>query len=432
MKKVFFILAAALTALVACNKAESSQTLADVPSGRSARVSISLAGGNVTKALPVASDEVAIHTVDAFVFNSTADLDAYGHYTASDFTTTAGVTTLNDGKELECTTGSGKFVYIIINGNDTNLDTGEVPYASIMNEAQLKARIFKLEDNKQGSPATLDNFQMIGRTTGLTFTAGDNDVDVEVVRPVARVVIKKITKKFTNAGLAAGEMKVKNIYMSNVVGKYTYGNIADGVYNLNASSLAAALPAASWHNKYDPTADPKDIDIEAGYDLWLNRGLASDVAFGANTTDPLAGVSKTTDIESTFYVMPNDVAWGFDHDSNAGTADIFGPVGGDSWSARHTKLVIETEYAGKTYYYAIPIAENGIAGTFKHLGSAEDDGSAYAGIKANRSYEINELILTRLGSTNPDEPTVEAYVNFKISVQDWNVVLLGADGVYQI
>ena len=130
--------------------------------------------------------------------------------------------------------------------------------------------------------------------------------------------------------------------------------------------------------------------------------------------------------------MPNDVAWGYDNDSNPATPAIFGPVGGDTWSPRHTKLVIETEYAGKTYYYAIPIAGNGSGLTYKKLGSAEDDGTAYAGIKANYSYQIEELVLTRLGSTNPDEPTVESNVNFNITVQNWNVVLLGAEGVYEI
>lgn len=431
MKKHLFILAAVLTALVACNKPQSSFEPQNVVSGRSARVSISLIGGGATKALPVEADEAQVNTVDAFVFNSTGDLDAYGHYTTADFTTTAGVTTLNDNKKLECTTGAGKIVYIIINGNDSNLEAGEVAFASIQNEATLKARIFKLEDNIQSS--SLNNFQMIGRTTGLTFKAGDNSVDVEVIRNVARVVIKKITKNFSNAGLATSELKVKNIYMSNAPGQYAFGDVIDGVYAFSDASKSKALAAAKWHNKYVPAvadpATPASVAIEAAYDKWLNRGLAAPVVFGDNSG---AAVSKTAEVESTFYVMPNDVAWGYDNDSNPATPAIFGPVGGDTWSPRHTKLVIETEYAGKTYYYAIPIAGNGSGATYKKLGSAEDDGSAYAGIKANYSYEINELVLTRLGSTNPDEPTVESNVNFNITVQPWNVVLLGASGVYEI
>ena len=386
MKKHLIFLAAALTALVACNKPQSSFEPQNVVSGRSARVSLTLIGGGATKALPVDADEAQVNTVDAFVFNSTGDLDAYGHYTTADFTTTAGVTTLNDNKKLECTTGAGKIVYIIINGNDSNLETGEVAFASIQNEAALKARIFKLEDNIQSS--SLNNY-------------------VEVIRSVARVVIKKITKNFSNAGLATSELKVKNIYMSNAPGQYAFGDVIDGVYAFSDASKSKALAAAKWHNKYVPAvadpATPASVAIEAAYDKWLNRGLAAPVVFGDNSG---AAVSKTTEVESTFYVMPNDVAWG------TGSPAAFGPIAGDTWSPRHTKLVIETEYAGKTYYYAIPIAGNGSGATYKKLGSAEDDGSAYAGIKANYSYEINELVLTRLGSTNPDEPTVESNVNF--------------------
>lgn len=435
MKKILFYSLVAMAALSAasCNK-NSNTAEPNVIAGRTARVSITLHGSTLaeTKALPVAADEALVNTVDAFVFNSTGDLDAYGHYVAADFTTTEGVTTLNDDKKLDCTTGAGKIVYVVINGNNSNLETGEVAFANIATEAQLKARIFKLEDNKiaLGDPATdqLKNFQMIGKTADQTFNAGDNSVNVQVVRDVARVVIKKITKNFTSAGLA-GDLTIKNIYMSNVVGQYGFGNIVDNDYNFNASSIAAAQPAAKWHNKYVPAvadpAAPASVGVESGYNLWLNRALLADVAIAEDA-------SKTSEIESTFYVMPNDVAWGYDHDSDDQTDDIAGPFGGDSWSARHTKLVIETQYAGTTYYYVIPIAENGNGASYVQLGSADDDGTLYRGIKANYSYEIEELELTRLGSTNPDEPTLVATVNFNITVKPWDVVLLGADGKYTI
>ena len=437
MKKVFLLLSAALMGLAACNK---NGTDVVSPSGKTARVSITLSGANVpaaTKALPVEADEVLVNTVDAFVFNSTGDLDAYGHYEAADFTTTAGATKLNDGKELECTTGDGKIVYIVINGNDSNLATGEVAYAAIKNEGELKARVFKLADNKiaAGTPATdqLKNFQMIGKTAGQTFKAGDNEVNVEVARNVARVVIKKITKHFATEGLAPNDLVVKNIYMSNVVGQYGYGDIVDGVYKFDGTSVAAGLASDKWVNKYVPAvadpATPSTVDIQPAYNLWLNRALAADVTFGANTTAADGGVSKTTEIESTFYVMPNDVAWGYDDDADDATPLVFGPMGGNTWTPRHTKLVIQAEYAGKTYYYSIPIAENNVY----PMGDESDTGAGYAGIKANTSYEIEELVLTRLGSTNPDEPTVAAMVNFNITVNPWVIKALETEtGKYVI
>lgn len=467
MKKIFISLALlAGVALVGCNKNLEGPV---VPEGRSARVSINLKGANVgaTKAngLPVAADEIMVNTVDAFVFNSTGDLDAYRHYVSSEFTTSGSVTTLNEGNELECTTGAGKIVYIVINGNDSNLDAGEVVFANIKNEGELKARIFKLEDNfiNEGDPtpvAVKKNFQMIGKTADQTFRAGNNDVDVTVYRSVARVVIKKITKNFTSAGLQ-GDLKIRNIYMENVVGRYGFGNVVDGDYKFDASSIAATYPAANWYYKYVPGTpavpdDPSTPDDESvpavlpvvdkegaqsAYDLWLNSGFASAVTISED--DP-----HEADVASTFYVMPNDVPWGYDFDDDSDPATpavkVFGPQGGTPWSPRHTKLVIETTYGDNptVYYYSIPIADNGGVyplgrgekGTSGEPGYiAADDGSGYQGIKANYSYEINELVLTRLGSTNPDEPTVDAYVNFNITVAPWTITALETEtGKYVI
>ncbi len=333
-------------------------------------------------------------------------------------------------------------------------------FANIQNEGQLKARIFKLEDNfiNEGDPAVAvkKNFQMIGKTADQTFRAGNNDVDVTVYRSVARVVIKKITKNFTSAGLQ-GDLKIRNIYMENVVGRYGYGNVVDGDYKFDATSIAAAYASADpafWYNKYvpgtpavvDDPSTPDDetapavlpvVDIQSAYNLWLNSGFAADVVVAEDA-------SKDSDVASTFYVMPNDVPWGFDDDSDPSTPIVFGPQGGTPWSPRHTKLVIETTYGDNptVYYYSIPIADNGGVyplgrgekGTSGEPGYiAADDGSGYQGIKANYSYEIDELVLTRLGSTNPDEPTVDAYVNFNITVAPWSVVALQTEtGKYVI
>lgn len=471
MKKIFISLALlAGVALVGCNKNLEGPV---VPEGRSARVSINLKGANVgaTKAngLPVNADEVLVNTVDAFVFNSTGDLDAYKHYVSDDFTTApvsgvpdSATATLKEGNELECTTGAGKIVYIVINGNDSNLVAGEVEFANIKNEGELKARIFKLEDNSidEGGVAVKKNFQMIGKTADQTFRAGNNDVDVTVYRSVARVVIKKITKNFSSAGLQ-GDLKIRNIYMENVVGRYGFGNVVDGDYKFDASSIAAAYPAANWYYKYipgspavpatedDPSTPDVDesnpgsaavlpiVDKQSAYDLWLNSGFAADIVVAEDAP-------KDSDVASTFYVMPNDVPWGYDDDANPSTPMVFGPQGGTPWSPRHTKLVIETTYGDNptVYYYSIPIADNGGVyplgrgekGTSGEPGYiAADDGSGYQGIKANYTYEIDELILTRLGSTNPDEPTVDAYVNFNITVAPWSVVALQTEsGKYVI
>ena len=125
-----------------------------------------------------------------------------------------------------------------------------------------------------------------------------------------------------------------------------------------------------------------------------------------------------------FYVMPNQVPWG------VGTPAVFGPMAGTGdWSPRHTKMVLEVEYAGATYYYPIPIAKNGVY----PMGDASDDGTGYEGIVSNLSYEIDELVLTRLGSRNPDESVLPADVKFNIRVNAWTQQLIETeDGKYVI
>ena len=395
MKKFFLLAALAATAAAACTKNGSE---AEPPSGRAeVGFTISSAAIGATRAAPVPADEALVNTVDAFVFNATGDLDAYGHYTGTDFTTTEGVTTLNDDQKLSCATGPGKKIWIVINGNDGNVTNG---YASgIKNETDLKSQVFLLTQNAKGATPTLDNFQMIG-SAAATFVPGNNSVSVEVSRLVARVWIKKITKNFTSAAQNAA-LTIKNIYMSNVVGSVRY----DGTCKTAAND--------TWFNKYayDAKHSPyaTHVAVDAAENLWLNANLSPAVT--------IAEDASSTAVASTFYVMPNNVAWG--------TGSTFGPTGGDTWSPRHTKLVVETEYEGTTYYYSLPIADNGTNGY--PIGKAGDDGSTFHGLKANYSYEIEELVLTRLGSTNPDEPVVPAMANFNLSVKGWATQLMAMD-----
>lgn len=406
-------MALACVALVSCNN-KGGLDLPDVPEGRTARVTISMDGyGRATKAAPVAANEVLINTVDAFVFNSTGDLDAYGHYTAADFVDGTGDYTgkkvTKEGSELECTTGAGKKIYLVINAPSTmnNTSGSAVPMANIATEAQLNAYVVNLEYNKRmsGDPAaeSLDDFVMAGRTLDQTFAAGDNVVDVTVYRFVSRVWLKKITKNFSSAGLA-GNLTVTGIYMSNVAG------------SVQMDGTARVAAADSWFNNYiyDANHDPKAyIAINAAQNIMLNNA-----AVAASPVVIAEDASATSAIESTFYVMPNTMAWD-------------APVGGtDAWSPRNTKLVVETEYAGTKYYYAIPVYTNS-AYPIDGTDITADD--PWLGLQANVSYEITELELTRLGSTNPDEPVLISNANFRITVAPWVVSALETEsGKYVI
>ena len=382
MKKTFFLaLGAALLALAGCNKNAANT---NIPDGKSAQVTISIKGsGEATKAAPVADDEVRINAIDAFVFNSNGDLDAYGHYSSY---------SSSSKPILDCTTGAGKRFYVIINSgwSQSELSTG------IATEADLKALVFQLSQNRRGS--TLDNFQMIstevtkdGNST-IDLTPGANEVKVTVSRVVSRVWIRKITRNFTSGALS-GPLTIKGIYVSNVTGSY----------GLDGSVKDAATD--TWYNKYDGTATQAVVTKDAGMAPWLDAGISPvTLAQGANSTA----------IESTFYVMPNQTPYD-------------APVGGSgAWSPRNTKLVVETEYAGRTYYYAIPVVEQD---QYPEL----SDPASFQGLRPNYSYRIDNLELTRLGSTNPDEPVLVSNVSVEITVAPWQEVILATEnGKYVI
>ena len=374
-QNLFMALGAALIALTACHKQADENA---VPSGKTAQVTISVNGvSDPTKAGPVTDDEVRINTLDVFVFNSTGDLDAYDHYAGYDS---------NNKPVLDCTTGADNHVYVIVNSGWTASTLG----STVDREDVLKGLVFELRQNCQGT--ALNNFQMVSTevtkdgSTTIDLTPGANQVKVTVSRVVSRVWIKKITRSFTSGALT-GDLLIKGIYMSNVCGQYGLdGSVKDGA-------------ADTWHNKYDGMANPKVVNRESDMAPWLQDHLAAPVT--------LTQGGSSTAVESTFYVMPNQTPYD-------------APVGGSgAWSPRNTKLVVETEYAGRTYYYAIPVVEQ--------------DQYPQLSDPANHSYRIDNLELTRLGSTNPDEPVLVSNVNFEITVEPWQEVILSTEsGKYVI
>lgn len=96
----------------------------------------------------------------------------------------------------------------------------------------------------------------------------------------------------------------------------------------------------------------------------------------------------------SFYAMPN----------NALVSD---DANGGAWSPRITRLVIEASLDGETMYY--PINMN-------------------LGLERNKSYEIEELIITKKGSNDPDIPVTTDDIPISIAVKDWTQVLVNGTG----
>ena len=71
-----------------------------------------------------------------------------------------------------------------------------------------------------------------------------------------------------------------------------------------------------------------------------------------------------------------------------------------TWCPRHTRLVVEAQLGNDTFYYPITLPV----------------------LESNKSYEITELILTRIGSTDPDQPVSIQDCSFEFTIKDWSTV----------
>lgn len=229
---------------------------------------------------------------------------------------------------------------------------------------------------------TSSSFVMGGKLSAQNVTASFSQT-VKVDRYAARVKIHKITRSFTNPALGALDFKIVRIFLSDVneTVRYDFGD----------------APQYKWLNSY-----------------WNNNGAMSVsnkfVYKKLPTAQPLANNNSynvPTDLTS-FYAYPN---------RNAARVPASGTATGEQ-----TKLVVHCLIGGEDYYYPVP------------LGRA---------VESNRSYEINELVITRLGNAGNDddvvneeevEPIIPSNMSFTISVNDWNGVPLGpnSDGIVRI
>ena len=311
MKKSIFAFAAALAALVACNKNDVAPMQ---PQNQESLVPCELTVGicgAMTKATAVSADnEAKVNNLQVFVFRGD-DLDAYA--------------SVDNAQELtlSCTAGD-RVVYALVNAPD---------YSAVPGKAALLAKVSELSAN------SLTNFEMVG-SKSVTLPQSEK-VSIDVNRIASRVVLKKITRSFTSEALQTLNFKVDAIYLINVAGNTSY-------------DLSAA--PAKWYNVAENKDELASLIYDAPASLITN------------------GQSYST--AHTFYAYPNDLA------------------------TNTTRLVIETTLGETKYYYPINLPE----------------------MAANKSYEIEEVKITRPGSDNPDEPVSFADATFSINVIDWTVV----------
>ena len=192
MKKSIFAFAAALAALVACNK---NYVAPMQPQNQESLVPCELTVGicgSMTKATAVTKEnEAKVNNLQVFVFRGD-DLDAYA--------------SVDNAMELtlSCTAGE-RVVYALVNAPN---------YSSVPGKAALLAKVSELSAN------TLTNFEMVGSKT-VTLPQSEK-VSIDVNRIASRVVLKKVTRNFTSAALQSLDFTVDAIYIINVAGNTSY------------------------------------------------------------------------------------------------------------------------------------------------------------------------------------------------------------------
>ena len=132
--------------------------------------------------------------------------------------------------------------------------------------------------------------------------------------------------------------------------------------------LVNAVGSVKYSGETDPTT-------------WYNKGKyisnpADDLLY-ENINKVVSNGSTLTQTYS-FYTYPN-------------------PTTTETGENKFTRLAVEVTLDSKTYYYPITIE----------------------GIQSNHTYDITELIITRLGSDSPDIPVSSTDATFNISVKEW-------------
>jgi hypothetical protein len=184
---------------------------------------------------------------------------------------------------------------------------------------------------------------------------------IGVDRLVAKAGIRKISVAFTNPELAARPFRLKGVYLTNCYGISRYGS--------DWSTDEIRSDAALWHHRMGFQAD-------AGVD-----GLLAETGLDIPVT-----ADRPHTQEHVFYFYPNPLPEGLDTRSGV-------------WTRRRTRLVLEAQIGERTYYYPVTLPTS----------------------QRNRTYLIEEAVIRKLGSQDPekDEPG-SIDVTFSAVPDDWN------------
>lgn len=248
--------------------------------------------------------------------------------------------------------------------------TGAFDPGTVASVSALTGTVSYLSDN---APAGLVMFGSRQVTLSLQ-TPGLQEIPV--LRLAAKIGVDRISIDFSAyPDLAAKTFTVKRIYATNVCSRSAFGS----------DPASAEASRSLWYNTMG----------------WMTSGsctspacpqaLLGDTSVGATVT-----ASSPYERAHYFYVYPNPT-----------------PAGGDSraaaWSARCTRIVIEADLGGTTYYYPITVGGTG-------------------GLRRNNAYVAANAVIRNVGSTDPEGDSPGAMdVEWSASVLGWNDVTVNEE-----
>lgn len=249
--------------------------------------------------------------------------------------------------KVKAKTGAKK-IYAVANSHKEN-------WAGITSLSQFSATVSSLKSEN------LKTFAMTGSTDALL--SASTSVTIPVSRLVARVVLSNVKSAFSGTPYSGMTLSNVKVYMTNVSGSVLYatGATSSSPVLLNSRQMIAAdCSGCAMSNM-------------------LNDDIAGTVGDAGHST------------AHYFYCYENAVA-------------------SETTSERYTRLVIQADLNGRTYYYPVDVNRDGYGWQ-----------SGAKGIKRNTSYAIS-VVISGPGASDPEEKITAGTITLSITVSDWATV----------
>lgn len=388
------VFGAAIILSVSCSKETTPYEPSE--SGLNANVTLSVTSVLHTKAGSVDGN---MNTVEVFVFDGDNEstshelLEAYKKASGSELSSSSSAV-LN----FNASTGL-KHIYVLVNAK-------EAIGKSITTEKQLKEQMAYFEDYRENS------LLMVGGVEVTLNSGNDNDIAVPCRRLVSKIRLGSVESAFESEAMKNLGFSLDRVFLMNVPKKVRLinGDAKDifGISGTNAFTSGESrfpegfIPAIKDSSTPLPfyLFDTPDISASSlsGFYNWyeddefrqnkpvrVSEPASALTLYTPSSEGNILNPNRTLPVDKNFYTFPNP----------------YTPSKAENEIDYVTKLVIETtlqiDGRAKKYYYPISIPYT----------------------QPNYFYNIDKLIIKRLGSDNPSHPVTTAQCSFNVTVTDW-------------